>query len=180
MAFSCIALALFAAPDEGGQAVTDFKKCVDDYVKVRQQAAQGLQPLKEPRTPGQVAAHQKTLAERIQNARATARRGDIFAPAASYLLQIVESEFRGKAGSSALKATKEGDPKVETPAQAPTLKINTVYPDAASISTMPPTLLLRLPQLPKELEYRFVGNNLILLDLESMVIVDYLPRATAQ
>jgi type II secretory pathway component PulJ len=44
------------------------------------------------------------------------------------------------------------------------------------------TILLRLPVLPKELQYRFVGGYLLLLDKEARMIVDFMagavPRTT--
>lgn len=42
---------------------------------------------------------------------------------------------------------------------------------------MPPTLLLNLPQLPKQVRYRFVGRNLLLVGRENGLIVDYLTGA---
>jgi hypothetical protein len=42
---------------------------------------------------------------------------------------------------------------------------------------MPPTLLQKLPKLPKELEYRIVGHNLVLLDTEPNLVVDVLSNA---
>jgi len=39
------------------------------------------------------------------------------------------------------------------------------------------TALQRLPELPNELEYRFVGRDLVLLDLEIDLVVDVLPNA---
>ena len=42
---------------------------------------------------------------------------------------------------------------------------------------MPPKLLLQLPPLPKNVEYRFVGKTLILYDSLSNLIIDYLPGA---
>jgi hypothetical protein len=45
---------------------------------------------------------------------------------------------------------------------------------------MPPDVLAALPQLPEELQYRFVGSRLILLDSKAHIVVDYvsdvLPR----
>jgi hypothetical protein len=49
-----------------------------------------------------------------------------------------------------------------------------VHPDKAPLSSVPPGLLLNLPQLPKGLEYRFLGRHLILLDSMANLIVDYL------
>ena len=43
---------------------------------------------------------------------------------------------------------------------------------------MPPSLLLNLPKLPKELEYRFVGRELILRDIAANLIVDVIPEVT--
>jgi hypothetical protein len=42
---------------------------------------------------------------------------------------------------------------------------------------MPPQLLLALPQLPDELQYRFVGEHLLLVDKESGLILDFMTNA---
>ena len=42
---------------------------------------------------------------------------------------------------------------------------------------MPPALLLRLPPLAPELQYRFIGRTLILLDVDANLVVDVLPDA---
>jgi hypothetical protein len=42
---------------------------------------------------------------------------------------------------------------------------------------MPPTLLLRLPHLPKQIRYRFVGPNLLLVDRENGLIIDFMNNA---
>ncbi len=39
---------------------------------------------------------------------------------------------------------------------------------------MPATLLLKLPTLPKELKYRYVNRNLLLVDSDNNMIVDYM------
>jgi len=52
-----------------------------------------------------------------------------------------------------------------------------VYPEAAELLEMPPTLLLALPPLPKQLRYRFVGTNLLLVDRENHLIVDHMANA---
>jgi hypothetical protein len=69
----------------------------------------------------------------------------------------------------------EGNPRSpESPAKV-TLAVNAPYPSAAPLSTVPPSLLLKLPPLPDALEYRFVGRNLILWDTKANLIVDILP-----
>ena len=37
---------------------------------------------------------------------------------------------------------------------------------------MPPKILLLLPDLPRDVEYRFVGRHLILYDVRANMIVD--------
>jgi hypothetical protein len=55
--------------------------------------------------------------------------------------------------------------------------VNGVYPETAELLEMPPSLLLVLPKLPKQVRYRFVGNNLLLVDRENHLIVDYMTNA---
>jgi hypothetical protein len=55
--------------------------------------------------------------------------------------------------------------------------INARYPDSVPLSTMPPQVLEGLPRLPEELEYRFLGDRLILMDVHSHTIVDVIDKA---
>jgi len=58
--------------------------------------------------------------------------------------------------------------------------VNARYHDDVPLSTMPPEVLKNLPVLPKDVEYRFVGETLILLDPDAHIVVDFvtgvLPR----
>jgi hypothetical protein len=55
------------------------------------------------------------------------------------------------------------------------MKVNSRYPDEIPVSTIPPQLLEGLPKLPEEMEYRFVGNDLILMDTHAHIIADFVP-----
>jgi hypothetical protein len=55
--------------------------------------------------------------------------------------------------------------------------VNYPYPDQAEFVEMPPTVLLNLPQLPPEVKYRFVGRNLLLIDEDIGLILDYMTNA---
>jgi hypothetical protein len=57
--------------------------------------------------------------------------------------------------------------------------VNAIYLSEAPLSTMPPKLLTELPELPKGLEYRFIGKTLILYDADASLIVDFIPNAGA-
>jgi hypothetical protein len=57
------------------------------------------------------------------------------------------------------------------------LMVNGRYPDEVPLSTVPPQVLSSLPKLPEELEYRFVGERLVLLDVHAHTIADYMDNA---
>ena len=52
-------------------------------------------------------------------------------------------------------------------------EINYPYPETKELSQIPPTLLLKLPTLPKEVKYRFVGRHMLVVDTDNGLIVDY-------
>ena len=51
------------------------------------------------------------------------------------------------------------------------------YPDGKPLSTMPGVLLARLPELPDDIQFRFVGRDLILYDVRANTIIDRIPDA---
>jgi hypothetical protein len=57
------------------------------------------------------------------------------------------------------------------------MRVNYPYPDAKEFTQIPPPLLLKLPQLPKELKYRFVNLHMLLVDSDNDLIVDYMLKA---
>jgi hypothetical protein len=40
---------------------------------------------------------------------------------------------------------------------------------------MPPLLLGKLPKLPDNLQYRFVARDVVILDGDVQVVIDYIP-----
>ena len=69
-------------------------------------------------------------------------------------------------------ATVEDENFVHIPAT-----VNGDYPAGRSISPMPTCLLAALPPLSPELQYRFVGRDLILWDVHAGLIVDFVTNA---
>jgi hypothetical protein len=57
--------------------------------------------------------------------------------------------------------------------------VNGPYPDGEPLSTVPPNVLASLPQLPEDLEYRFLGKHMILRDSRANIVIDYIPNAIA-
>ena len=52
--------------------------------------------------------------------------------------------------------------------------INGKMPDTAALATVPPLLLNNLPRLPDNLQYRFMGRHVVLIDVDTRIIVDYI------
>ena len=154
----------------------EFNGRIAKYIELHKNTLKDLPKLKQTADPAKINASEEALALALRQARPQARAGDIFFPDARELfLRLIRSELKGAEGSAGRAAIKEGNPKSEgSPVR---LGANAVYPDGAPLSLVPPALLLKLPQLPKELDYRFVGRHLILRDTAANIIVDYILNA---
>jgi hypothetical protein len=150
----------------------DFKNRIDHYMETRKEAAKGAPPMKETNDPGKIQVAEASLAARIQTLRATAQPGDIFTPAIQKTIrQLLSPEMKGKEGKDTKEILKDDAPK------SVPLKVNTKYPEKATLPTVPSNLLLSLPRLPEELEYRIIGKDLILRDTGADLIVDFMMNA---
>jgi len=155
----------------------DFAKNVNDYITAVNAIEKTLPPLSDRSTASEVVAHQQAMAKAIRAERKTAKPGDIFSPSIrKRFVKIVRSEAKGAAGKNTRTTIREDNPNAAGAQPAVTLAVNAVYPDGPPRSTMPPALLLRLPTLPKNLEYRFVGKALVLRDARADIIVDWIPN----
>lgn len=154
--------------NEQGAATLEFRKKIDAYVKIHNEAESQVPNLKRTDDPKEIADRESALAKAIMTLRAGAQPGEIFAPEYQpYFVKIVQDDFklRSAADRRALVAELPRDVKVD---------INTVYPTTLPLETFPPALLRKLPDLPPELEYRIVGRSLILRDVKANLIVDIL------
>ncbi len=149
-----------------------FEKQVKDYVALRNKLRENAPKLSKDSTPEQIHAYRTALEKSLQTARAGAKRGDLFRPeTAAYIRRTLKNEFQGQ------DRKELRDTIFETETQGVVLRVNYPYAQTAELSEMPATLLTKLPQLPKEVRYRFVGRSMLLVDRESNVIIDYMPDA---
>lgn len=150
----------------------DFVTRVNVYVAVHLAAERAAPKLPQEATPVQIDQTQRAMAERILAARADAKRGDIFTPAMSTLVRRVLREvLSGPDGARRRAAIMDVNVKFIP------LTANQRYPDDVPLTTMPPGLLKVLPELPEEMEYRFIGPHLILFDQHAHIIPDFIPDA---
>lgn len=166
-----------AAPADKLAPVQEFQKHVEDYMKVRKTACDRVPKLEKQAEPEEISVNKRAQAHAIRAARPNAAQGDIFTPAATaYLKTVIAGYIEGPGRQPAKKAAKQGNPADEGGAKVP-LKVNATYPEEAPLSTVPPALLLKLPKLPKEIDYRFVGPHLVLHDAQAGIIIDFMPNA---
>jgi hypothetical protein len=168
------------------ETLRKFQHEIEEYVELRQSVLKKIPPIDARSTPAEIEAHQKALTQAIAAYRKGAKRGDIFKPEVEAAIRrTLHREFAGPDGPSLLKDVKQGNPRVEgnpTPKDPSkevkppiTVAVNALYPDSAPFSSVPPSLLLKLPLLPDQVRYRFIGRALILRDTEANVILDYIP-----
>lgn len=152
--------------------MVEFVARVEAYNQLREKLMADLPRLPDKATAEEVEKRQVALQGRIAAARKGAKPGDIFVPDMQAVVRALMARvFANPTQRAELRATIAD----ENPAGLK-LVVNTRYPDAPVV-TMPPEVLKNLPTLPKDLEYRFVGESLILLDTRSQLIVDVMSYA---
>lgn len=160
--------------NEGSAILQTFGEAVTAYVKLRSTADSGLVPLRKGNKKGNILDHQRQLAERVRQSRADAKPGDIFTP-------VVAEEMRrllGLAMQGGNAARVHASLRSAEPAPA-ALRINASFPEKLPMQSTPPTLLLNLPRLPPEIEYRLVGRTLVLRDSAANIVIDFMANALA-
>jgi hypothetical protein len=176
------------AVDMDAHTLEKFQHEVQAYVEMRQKLLARIRHLSRKSTGGEVAAYEQALTDAVLAARRKEKHGAIFKPDVERAFRrIVQGELASPEGPAMTKEMKQGNPRVEgnplpqnptRETMAPvTVAVNVVYNEAAPSSSMPPSLLLRLPLLPPQLSYGFVGRALILRDAEAYVILDYIKDA---
>ncbi len=115
----------------------------------------------------------RRLAAAIREMRDGSQPGDIFTPTLkTYIEHVVTTEMKGPQSKAARRTIREGNPAAEGSVERIKLAPNAIYPDDQPVSTVPPSLLLRLPKPPDGLAYAFVGRTMILRDTDADLIVD--------
>jgi len=156
-----------ARPSED-QAIAAFEARVKEYVALHEKLEATLPKVSKRRTPEQVDKNQRALGDLIKAARHDARPGEFFTPGMQALVRrILVEVLAGPDGKTVRASIMDENPGV------PNLVLNERYPSSIPLSTMPPQVLAPLPKLHGELEYRFIGSRLILLDTEADIILDF-------
>ena len=151
--------------------LADFKDRVDKYVELRNKADDSAPRQKKTTEPSDIKEAQHALGERVGVARKGAKQGDIFtAEISAQFRRLLRPEVKNPGAKDLIKD--------DNPGNIP-FQVNGPYPEKEPLSSVPPKVLASLPQLPKDIEYRFVGKHLILRDARANLIIDYIPNAIA-
>ena len=151
----------------------DFNHRVAEYMKLRKTTKPESQPLKPTASPEKITHHEHELAARIREARRGDAQGDIFTPEiAAEFRRLIGITMQGSEAERIRASLKRAEP-----VHLKALSVNHLYPRSVPLQSTPPSLLLNLPQLPPELDYRVVGRALVLRDTGAGLIVDYVPNA---
>lgn len=150
-----------------------FSDRVKQYMKMEAQLP--ADKLKPTTDIANLEKQRVALRDALQQARPSAKQGDIFTPAVGDVFRkLLRSTMTGPSGRKVRASLNHAEPIGPRD-----LKVNQVYPNVAGqpLQSVPPTLLLNLPVLPKGLEYRIVDHTLVLRDANANTVVDFLPDA---
>jgi hypothetical protein len=143
-----------------------FNRRAQEYATLRSRLEVGLPPLVVTTDADEIERFETSLSRRIRDARRP-RRGQVFSPAMERQLKRL---LRAKADAGTIASLLDDSPPEFD------VDVNDTYSKKVSLATMPPNILLLLPDLPPDMEYRFVGRHLILRDVRANLIIDEIPR----
>jgi hypothetical protein len=153
--------------------IDEFNGGVSAYVALHRQVERYLPPQQNFTTAEEGLAYAAALRRALCAVRPDAREGDVFASAAG--------EFRGRIRSALRRHGVEPRDLVlamidDTEPGALPPVVNAAFSWALG-NVMPSFLIDVLPALPDELQYRFVGSSLVLIDIHAGLVVDILRSA---
>ena len=151
-------------------AAHQFLRTVDEYMALRQHLERQLPPFEVTDDIHRLDQAVHARAQLIRRARADARTGDIFNAAVGDLFRSrIEQAFAIPPCSVAALSWQMNE-YAGQPARA---VVNGRFAWRTAVAT-PAWVLAALPALPRALQYRFVGPDLALVDIDASVIVDVL------
>lgn len=148
--------------------VTDFTIRVNAYADLRRRLESRLPAVTVTEDVRQIRGARRSLARAIRVARPGAVQGEFFTAATSAQFQLTLDRLMTATMWAVIMDDNPGAFRHD---------IDGAYPEGKTFSTMPGLVLARLPGLPDDIEFRFVGRHLILYDVRANTIIDRLPHA---
>ena len=147
-----------------------FQKRLSDYIQLRRQIVERLHTNGDGLDEAGESGVRGGLADAIRDARQSAQMGEICGgDIAGWIARTVRMDLSGRSELDRQAILSEVP-------WVPIVRVNDPYPDGAALATMPPALLEHLFPLPPALQYRFLKDAVILLDVDANIIVDAVPN----
>jgi hypothetical protein len=161
-----------ADPSTDAIATKQFDDAIARYMALRNKLRSEVSGPVRDSSSTQVNDASDALAGAIQRARQDAQTGAIFGePVAAVIKRRIADAVRTEKLVPVLADIDDEGEVSRSP------RVHLRLPVSAQMATMPPSLLKVLPRLPKELEYRILGRDLVLRDVDASLILDYIPVA---
>jgi hypothetical protein len=151
-----------------GTRLSEFTAKMDAYAELRRSLEAGLPVLAVTDRPSEIYQAERLLAARIREARAGARRGDLFT---EEIRRGFRQLLRPLSNAAACEVI-----RVDNPGEF-SYAVNGEYPKGRPLSTVPAAMLAVLPRLPEDVWYRFLDRDLILHDSRANIILDRIDNA---
>ena len=160
---------------EKRDAAAEFDRGLDAYLQLRRQATRQAPSPRITSDPEEIVAVRDAIANAIRAVRPRAKTGNIFTgEVAAVLRRRIKDALRQHSYDVAdllAEITREA------PRESANLAVNARF-DWRFGSQMPALIIAALPAMPSDiLQYRFVGRDLVILDIGADLIVDVMPAA---
>lgn len=161
----------------GIQAVSAFEQATRDYAAMHRRLERQIGSVDVNTPIESINRTIQELAATIRAERRDARQGDLFTLALAHELRTRINEALLEHDFTAADVRAAGL-VAGIDYETVRLRVNGTFPWILG-AAMFPCLIEALPPLPPELQYRIVGNDLLLIDVHASLIVDILPSALA-
>ena len=157
------------------QAFSPFEKTTHDYALMHRRLERQVGKIELGTPVSEINRMILELAAAIRAERVDARQGDFFTPALTHLLRSRINDALSAHGFTAEDVRDAGRAEGVDYASV-ALRVNDTFPWMLAVG-MFPCVIDALPPLPPELQYRIIGDDLVLVDIHASLIVDILPGA---
>jgi hypothetical protein len=164
-------IALPPPPLHSQSAVERFETAVEEYARMRQRIECAVPAFEVTSDPWKIHEAVEARAAAIRAARAAALQGDIFAAGSDLAFRALIVQALAARGHHVADLLEQDEEAV--PADTAQPFVNGSYSSALG-TAMWPSVLSALPVLPEPLQYRLVGRNLVLLDVDANLVLDIL------
>ena len=159
-------------------AVQAFESATRDYVEMHRRLERQIGEIHLNITVAELNRIIQELNAAIRAERPGAKQGEFFTPALASELRARIDGALASHGFTADSVRENERRHAIGDARQSVLRVNGTFPWALA-TEMFPCVIAALPTLPTELQYRIVGDDLVLVDVHASLIVDILPSALA-